>query len=265
MSSSPLLEVRDLQVEVEGQPVLRGVSMEIKDGEIHAVFGPNGSGKTSLLGTIMGLSKYTVTGGSIFFKGRDISGLSVDQRAKLGIGMSFQRPPTIHGVKLRSLLGLCDGAKPYIDSAAQALNVKPFLDREINAGLSGGELKRVELLQLLLQSPDLVFLDEPESGVDLENMALIGRASAQVLGRSRNCCAMGCGMSFKEMKELRHKAGLLITHTGNIMDYVNVDRGHVLMEGRIVCSGNARDILEEIRRSGYSECFRCMMKDGVKR
>lgn len=273
MNGTALLEVRDLCVQVEGQPVLKGVSLDVGEGEIHAIFGPNGSGKTTLLGSIMGLGKYEITCGSILFKGQDITGFSVDQRARLGIGMSFQRPPTIHGVRLRSLLELCEEDRSNIEALADDLNVSSFLDREVNAGLSGGELKRVELLQLLLQRPDLVFLDEPESGVDLENMALIGKASASVLGRERPLsCGPGCDgsscrreLSIKEIKEMRHKAGLLITHTGNIMDYVNVDRGHVMMDGKIVCSGNAREILSEIRQSGYSECFRCMIKEEVKR
>ncbi|PIE55348.1 MAG: ABC transporter ATP-binding protein [Dethiosulfovibrio peptidovorans] len=269
-----MLEVCDLHVEVDGQKVLKGVSLEIGESEVHAVFGPNGSGKTTLLASVMGLGKYTVTQGAILFRGQDITDLSVDERARLGVGMSFQRPPTIHGVRLRSLLEICDkGDVAEIDSLAETLHVAPFLDREVNAGLSGGELKRVEMLQLLLQKPELVFLDEPESGVDLENMALIGRASASLLGREAplGClCGSGCAdrngcrrdLSVKELRERRHKAGLLITHTGNIMDYVNVDRGHVMMDGRIACSGNARDILEDIRKNGYSECFRCMMSEG---
>jgi len=273
MNSTTLLEVNDLHVEVEGREVLKGVSLKIGEGEVHAVFGPNGSGKTTLLGSVMGLGKYRVTKGTILFGGTDITGMSVDERARLGVGMSFQRPPTINGVKLRSLLEICDGGdSAEIEALSEKLNVTPFLDREVNAGLSGGELKRVELLQLLLQKPELVFLDEPESGVDLENMALIGRASASVLGRERpmsacdGCPGTSCrvDVSLKEMKELRYKAGLLITHTGHIMDYVNVDKGHVMMDGRIVCSGNAGDILAEIRRSGYSECFRCLVKEGVR-
>ncbi|NCC96971.1 MAG: ATP-binding cassette domain-containing protein, partial [Synergistales bacterium] len=167
MNGTALLEVRDLCVEVGGQPVLKGVSLDVGEGEIHAIFGPNGSGKTTLLGSIMGLGKYEITCGSILFKGQDITGFSVDQRARLGIGMSFQRPPTIHGVRLRSLLELCEEDRSKIEALADDLNVSSFLDREVNAGLSGGELKRVELLQLLLQRPELVFLDEPESGVDL--------------------------------------------------------------------------------------------------
>ena len=257
MTEDKLLEIKDLHVSVEGREVLKGVSLSIGGGEIHALFGPNGSGKTTLLNTVIGFSRYKITNGSIYFKGEDITGATVDERARLGVGISFQRPPTIRGVTLRSLIsfGRPELSREEIEKAAAKLDAAEFLDREINAGLSGGEMKRTEMLQIILQSPELVCLDEPESGVDLENMALIGKAARIALGRE-DFEGAACRRSIKSRRE-NYKAGLIITHTGQIMDHLYVDKGHVLMNGEIVCSGNASELLGEIRSHGYTECFRC--------
>ena len=257
MAEEKLLELKDLHVSVDGHEVLKGVSLSVNAGEIHALFGPNGSGKTTLLNTVIGFSRYKVTGGSISFKGQDITEATIDERARMGIGISFQRPPTVKGVTLRALasLGREGLSMEELESAAANLDAAEFLDRDINAGLSGGEMKRTEMLQIILQQPDLVCLDEPESGVDLENMALIGRAARIALGREET----GGGQCTRLKKSLRsgYRAGLVITHTGQIMDHIYVDRGHVLMNGEIVCSGNAQELLGEIRSHGYTECFRC--------
>ena len=252
-----ILEVVDLHVSVEGKGVLSGVDLAIGAGEVHTLFGPNGSGKTTLISAIMGFEGYEVTKGDILFKGKSVLGLSTDERARLGMGLSFQRPPVVRGVKLRQLIELCarsDG--DLLDEYAKALNMTEFLDREVNLGFSGGEIKRAEILQLLLQDPELVFLDEPESGVDLENIALIGEAVNMLLGRHPKPNAE------KPLKEVarKRKAGLIITHTGHILDYVNADVGNVLLDGKIVCSGNPREILRTIREYGYNECYRCFRK-----
>jgi len=253
-----LLEIKNLHVEITGKKVLKGVNLRIKKGETHAFFGPNGSGKTTLLNAIMGFTNYKITKGEIIFRGKNILPLPVNERAKMGIGISFQRPPTVRGVRLKQLIELYSKANGKIlEKYAQILNVREFLGREINVGFSGGEIKRVELLQLLLQNPMMVFLDEPESGVDLENITLIGRAINQLLGRKKE------PEKNKTMKELRseRKAGLIITHTGHILEYVDVDIGHVLMNGSIVCNANPRDILQIIRKYGYDECYRCFRKE----
>ena len=257
MAGYKLLEIEDLHVSVAGKEVLRGVSLAVGEGEIHALFGPNGSGKTSLLNTVIGFSRYKITQGTIHFKGEDITGATIDERARLGVGISFQRPPTIRGVTLRSLIsfGRRSLSSEEIEMAAAKLDAAEFLDREINAGLSGGEMKRTEMLQIILQSPELVCLDEPESGVDLENMALIGKAARIALGRE-DFEGAACRRSIKSRRG-DYKAGLIITHTGQIMDHLYVDKGHVLMNGEIVCSGNASELLGEIRSHGYTECFRC--------
>ena len=257
MADEKLLEIKDLHVSVDGREVLKGVSLSVGAGEIHALFGPNGSGKTTLLNTVIGFSRYRVTQGSISFKGHDITAATIDERARMGIGISFQRPPTVTGVTLRSLaaLGKEGLSREEMENAAANLDASDFLDRDLNAGLSGGEMKRTEMLQIILQQPDLVCLDEPESGVDLENMALIGRAARIALGREE----AGNDKCVRMKRNLRsgYRAGLVITHTGQIMDHIYVDRGHVLMNGQIVCSGNAQELLAEIRSHGYTECFHC--------
>lgn len=254
MKDEFLLEVKDLHVSVGKKEILKGVDLQLKKGEVHAIFGPNGSGKTTLLNAIMGFAGYTVKG-RIFFNGKDITRLPVDERARLGIGMSFQRPPAIRGVKLRRLIETSAKRNGgLLEEYAKGLNLTDFLEREVNVAFSGGEIKRAELLQLILQDPDLVFLDEPESGVDLENIVLIGEYTNHLLGRKRE------RHGEKTMKELyreRRKSGLIITHTGHILDYVNVDVGYILMQGRITCQANPRDILFTIRECGFEECNRC--------
>jgi len=256
--STEILRIEDLHVEIEGKEVLSGVNLSIKTGEVHTLFGPNGSGKTTLIAAIMGFEGYKVTRGDIVFMGKSVLGLPTDERARLGIGLSFQRPPAVRGVRLGMLAELC--ARTNGDSLkehAEALNMTDFLAREVNVGFSGGEVKRAELLQLLLQDPDLVFLDEPESGVDVENIAIIGDAINQLLGRHAEPNGK------KPLRDLRRsrKSGLIITHTGHILDYVNADVGNVLLGGRIACRGNPREILHTIREHGYHECYRCFDRE----
>jgi Fe-S cluster assembly ATP-binding protein len=249
-----MLVIEKLRVEIEGKTVLEHVDMEIKPGEVHILLGPNGSGKTSLLMTIMGYPQYKVTDGKIYFKGIDITHMPLDERAKLGIGMSYQRPPTIHGVKTRQMVEIAARGKVDAEALAKRVNFDQFLDRDINAGFSGGEIKRSELLQLMAQNPDLLMFDEPESGVDMENINLVGKTIADLLRRSPPPSADRTIMH--AMKE-RTKMGLIITHTGFIMDYVSADVAHVLYQGVIGCTGNPRELLKCIGNQGYEECVRC--------
>jgi len=254
MKNGLLLEVKDLRVSIGKKDILKGVNLSIEKGEVHAIFGPNGSGKTTLLNAMMGFAGYTVKG-KIIFGGKDITHLPVNERARMGIGMSFQRPPAIRGVKLRKLIEIsAKGNGKFLEGYAKGLNLVDFLEREVNVGFSGGEIKRAELLQLILQNPDLVFLDEPESGVDLENIALIGEYTNHLLGRQRE---PNKEKTMKELYREKKKSGLIITHTGHILDYVNVDVGYILMQGRIACQANPRDMLHTIRECGFGECFRC--------
>lgn len=166
-----MLKIDNLHVHVGGKEILKGINLQIEEGETFILFGPNGSGKTTLLMTLMGFSGYEVTSGAIMFRGQDITRMPTFERSRLGIGMSFHRPPTIYGLKTRHLVQMCTrGRDAYIEHMARQVNFEQFLERDINSGFSGGEIKRSELLQLMAEAPKLVLFDEPESGVDLENM-----------------------------------------------------------------------------------------------
>ena len=243
-----MLDIRELSVAVEDREILHNINLTIRTGETHVLFGPNGSGKTTLIMTIMGFPKYKVTKGGILFDGKDITGLTLDERARLGIGMSFQRPPVVRGVKTHDMVDAClkgeDGEA--VSHLAERADLADFLEREVNYGFSGGELKRSELMQLLAQRPYLALLDEPESGVDLVNIALIGQLINELLEKD---CPI----------RMRKCMGLIITHSGHILDYVNARTGYVLCDGRIGCEGDPHEILATIKERGYEECIRCII------
>ncbi|HJX34965.1 MAG TPA: ATP-binding cassette domain-containing protein, partial [Desulfatiglandales bacterium] len=207
-----MLLIEDLRVELADRIILQHIDLEIKPGETHILFGPNGSGKTSLLMTIMGYPQYKILSGKIVFKGEDITYMPINERAQLGIGMSYQRPPTIHGLKTRQMVNLCAKGKADEEELAGRVNFKDFLERDVNAGFSGGEIKRSELLQLMAQNPDLMLFDEPESGVDMENITLVGRTIVTLLQRNSFYSE---GKSKLQTKHEREKMGLIITHTGH--------------------------------------------------
>jgi len=249
-----MLLVEDLQVKLEDKEILKHIDLEIPSGETHVLFGPNGSGKTSLLMTLMGYPQYRVTGGKIVFKGEDITHMPINERARLGIGMSYQRPPTINGVKTRQMVRICAGEEIDADELAGKVNFSEFLERDINAGFSGGEIKRSELMQLMAQGADLLLFDEPESGVDLENISLIGNVISQLLQRDFK---LNSQKSQKELHQERTKMGLIITHTGFILDYMTADKGQVLYNGELTCTSNPREIFTCISEMGYEESVRC--------
>ncbi len=241
-----MLRLVNLGVEVEGRRILENVNLYIQEGQTYVLFGPNGSGKSSLLMAVMGNPKYKIFDGRIIFKGKDITNLPTDERAKMGMGLAFQNPPKISGVKLRDVLKHCaklGGTSDRMEEYVKMLKMEEFLDRDLNVGFSGGEVKRSELLQLMLLNPDFVMLDEPDSGVDLENVSIIGEAIRVLLERDKP-------------KEERRKAGIIITHTGHILDYVDADYGVLLYKGRIVCMGNPFDLLKDISEFGYEGCVR---------
>lgn len=246
-----MLQIKDLSVEVEGKQILHDVNLSMGEGETHALFGPNGGGKTTLLMAIMGFPRYKVTKGQIIFKGQDITGLTLDERARMGIGMSFQRPPVVRGVKTRDMVTACLGSRgdgEIVGEMAKRLNMVELMERDINYGFSGGEIKRSELLQLIAQSPDLVLLDEPESGVDLVNMALIGQMINELLQKGLR----------QHPQRQRKRSGLIITHTGHILDYVHASKGYVLLNGTIPCERDALEVLDSIKQNGYEGCVKCL-------
>jgi Fe-S cluster assembly ATP-binding protein len=240
-----MLHIEDLHVKVGDKEVLHDINLHIEEGETHVLLGPNGSGKTTLLMTIMGFTSYSITEGKIIFKGEDVTTMKPHERAQRGIGMLFQRPPTISGLKLGKMLtAISKNKNEDIAKLASSVHMDKFLERDINKGFSGGEIKRSEVLQLMIQNPDFVMLDEPESGVDLENISLIGTAIGSLLEKEKHLIK-------------RKKSGLVITHTGFILDYIDADKGHVMCDGEIKCHGNPREILKDIKQRGYKECLEC--------
>lgn len=244
MEKKEILRIKDLYVEVDGKEILKGINLSIKEGDTIAIFGPNGSGKTTLILTILGFSGYNIKSGEIIFKDKVLNGLSIDERAKLGIGVLFQKPPSIKGVKFKKILEIISKNSEYKDYI-EILKLNELIERDINLGFSGGELKRSELLQLIAQNPDFMIFDEPESGVDLENIKIIGETMNKLLQKDLSIIN-------------RKKSGIIITHTGGILEFVEVDRGYVLYDGKILCEGNPNEILRNIKENGFKGCERCL-------
>ncbi len=253
------LEVSGLHVAAGSKEVLFGVDMQVPVGETHVIFGPNGAGKSTLLAAIVGLPMAKVSSGDIRWNGQSLLGLDVTERARMGLGIAFQRPPAIAGLTLRKLAELIAqraletelGREPTedevcerVEGLAEELDVIDLLDRNVNEGFSGGEMKRSEVYQIALQNPKLVLLDEPESGVDVVNIERIGQMLRRLLQRDLNPADRGV-------------AGLIITHSGYILNYVNADRAHVLYNGRVICRGNPRDVFEHVKQHGFEGCLKC--------
>jgi len=233
-----MLEIENLSVEVDKKFILRNINLSVKKGEVMILFGPNGSGKSTLIKTIMGLSGYRIKKGIIKLKGEVINNLSPEERVKRGLGIMYQHPPKIRGVRLYELAKFLSTDNRLIAEMAEKLSLKEHLNREINMDFSGGEMKRSELFQLVLQNPDFLLLDEPESGVDIENISLMGEVLNEYLNREG-------------------KSALIITHTGYILDYVNATKGCVMMNGELWCVGSPKEMFEVIRKEGYEECKIC--------
>jgi len=239
-----ILEVKDLSVKVEDKVIIKNVSFSLKEATSHILFGPNGSGKTTLISALMGLPGYDVVSGQIFFQGADITKTTTDERARLGIVVSFQNPPEVTGVKLADVLKLCLGKAVSDDfdveemKNIEAFKLTAFLDRDVNVGFSGGERKRSEILQLIFMKPKLLLLDEPDSGVDVESLRLIASEIEKYVERS--------GAS-----------SLIITHKGDILDYIKATYGCILLDGQFHCFIDPMSIYEDIKRIGYEECVAC--------
>jgi len=244
--SAPLLEIRDLQVQVAGQPVLRGLSLQVGRGEVHAIMGPNGSGKSTLAHVLAGKPGYEISAGSVRYEGRDLLALSPEERARAGLFLGFQYPVEIPGVNNAYLLkaaanaGRRERGLPELDAfefltivrAKMALMQidESFLGRAVNEGFSGGEKKRNEILQMLVLEPKLAVLDETDSGLDIDALKVV----AQGVNSQRSA----------------ERSIVLVTHYQRLLEHIEPDFVHVLMRGRIARSGD-RSLALELERRGY--------------
>ena len=238
-----LLEVKNLGVQVEEKNILKDLSLEIRPGETHVLMGPNGAGKSTLGYTLMGNPKYTVNGGSIFFKDQDITELPADRRAALGMFLSFQEPLEVPGLSLESFLRsayiqrtgkklrLWDFQK-QMAACMEVLHMDPsYAQRDLNVGFSGGEKKKAEILQMMMAEPDLAILDETDSGLDVDAVRLVSEG-------------------VRAYQENQKGALLIITHSTRILDSLHIDYTHVLVDGRIVATGDG-SMVDRINREGY--------------
>jgi Fe-S cluster assembly ATP-binding protein len=243
--SGPILSIEDLQVEVEGRQILRGIDLKIAPGEIHAIMGPNGSGKSTLANTLMGKPGYGVTGGRIVYKGDDISGLTPDERARRGMFLAFQYPTEIPGVSVVNFLRTAYNAvnpdgplgpmefRRYLQTKMDLLEVgDELINRYVNQGFSGGERKRAEVLQMAVLDPALAILDETDTGLDID-------ALREVSGGVKKIHQPDRGM-------------LVITHYQRLLNYIEPGFVHVLIGGRIVRSGG-QDLALALEAKGYEQ------------
>jgi Fe-S cluster assembly ATP-binding protein len=246
---TPVLQIEDLYVAVEGTEILRGVSVTVPEGELHALMGPNGSGKSTLASTLLGNPAYEVTGGRILFEGEDVTALSTNERASRGLFLGFQHPEEIPGVSVLNFLRQALSARKGIEDFS-VLEVRMaviewanrlgmdarFIERYLNEGFSGGEKKRNEILQMALMEPDFAVLDETDSGLDIDALGVVARG-------------------IEEVRSARPELGiLLITHYRRILEHLTPDAVHILLGGRIVASGG-RELADRLERDGF-DAFR---------
>ena len=239
--NQPVLSIKDLHVGIEGNEILHGINLDIAPGEIHAIMGRNGAGKSTLANIIMGHPAYEITGGTIHYKGEDINEMEVFERARAGMFLSFQYPAAIPGVQvgtfLRKSVASVRGEAPSprefrkeLNEAMKQLDMdKSFLSRYVNDGFSGGEKKRLEILQMLMLQPDMALLDETDSGLDIDALRIVAEGINAVAEET------GC---------------LIITHYQRLLDLVKPDVVHVLIDGKIVESGGP-ELALKLEQEGY--------------
>jgi|TARA_B100000700_G_scaffold111448_1_gene125506 Fe-S cluster assembly ATP-binding protein len=243
--SPALFEITDLHASAEdGTRILNGVNMTINEGEVHALMGPNGSGKSTLASVLLGSPEYSVTSGSIQFRGEEITDWSAEMRGKSGIFLAFQYPHEVAGVSVINFLRQALSARRDMQMSVlelrlsimewlERLNMDPsFAERYLNEGFSGGEKKRNEILQMAILEPEVAILDETDSGLDIDALGVVADGVAKV-------------------REKNSDLGVLtITHYQRLLEYLNPDLVHVIMDGRIVATGG-NEIVEKLESSGY--------------
>jgi Fe-S cluster assembly ATP-binding protein len=237
-----MLKIENLQVEIDGQEIVKGLDLEVGKGEIHAIMGPNGSGKSTLANVLMGHPRYEVTGGSVTFQGEDVFELEPDERAKLGMFLAFQYPSEVPGVSVANFLRTAvnsvreEDLSPMemyrlIQDKMKIMQMDPkFAERYLNEGFSGGEKKRNEILQMLMLEPKLAIMDETDSGLDIDALQVVAKGVNELRGPDFSA--------------------VIITHYQRILRYIEPDHVHVMLDGRIVTSGG-KDLAHELEDKGY--------------
>ncbi len=242
------LEIRNLQVSIEDKPILKGVNLTVEQGEVHALMGPNGTGKSTLAYVIMGHPGYTVTGGEIIFKGQNLLELEPDERSRMGLFLAFQYPVAIPGVSVANFLRTALNARlRALDPNSKGMPIpqfrkllkekmaylqmsQDFAGRYLNEGFSGGEKKRAEILQMATLEPEIAVLDETDSGLDIDALRIVAEGVNRLAGPSLGV--------------------LVITHYQRILNYIKPHFVHVMLDGRIVESGGA-DLALHLEEKGY--------------
>lgn len=237
-----MLEIKNLHVEIEGKEILKGVNLILEKGKVHALMGPNGSGKSTLANVIMGNPKYKVTQGKILLNKEDITNLSPDARAKKGIFLSFQYPSEISGITIMNFLRTVLNARSekkisvfefqkFLKEKLKLLKIdESFAERYLNAGFSGGEKKKSEILQLAVLDPSVALLDETDSGLDIDALKTIAEGINAVMDKN---------------KEI-----LIITHYKRILEYIRPDKISIMINGKIVLEGG-KELVDQLEAKGY--------------
>jgi Fe-S cluster assembly ATP-binding protein len=240
-----MLEINNLSVSVENKAIIRGLDLRLKPGEIHSLMGPNGSGKSTLAYTLAGHPFYQVTSGTASLNGHQLLDMSPNERARLGLFLAFQYPVTIEGISVQNFLKAAHDAihgkkgsvldfRKALAKRGKSLGIKPeLLSRSLNDGFSGGEKKRVEVLQVLTLKPKVAIFDETDSGLDIDSIKL---------------AALGIRQAVKEF----NTACLVITHYQRILKYLKPDKVHIMLEGNIVKSGSL-DLVTKLEKHGYKQ------------
>ncbi|MBU5688157.1 MAG: Fe-S cluster assembly ATPase SufC [Candidatus Aenigmarchaeota archaeon] len=245
-----ILEIKNLHVEVEGKEIIKGLNLTIKQGEIHAIMGPNGAGKSTLSYAVMGHPRYKITKGSILFDGEDIKDIPPDQRAKKGLFLAFQYPVVIPGLNLANFLRHAYNAvkgkditnkgeelvsvlqfQKILKEKMKLLGIKEnFVERNLNEGFSGGEKKKAEILQLAILEPKFAFLDETDSGLDIDSLKTVSNGINKIAGPNLGI--------------------VIVTHYQRILKYIRPNYVHIMFDGKIVKTGDY-SLTEELEEKGY--------------